>query len=111
MALVDRIFGKKSAPAAAAPAKRVEQMVAPHRDMPRPARAHVYREATVTYDSGYVRKGIVLDFSDTGVRLRFPTNERLPDNVTLNARAVGISGPARLIWQENSEAGLSLVTR
>ena len=69
----------------------------------------VYREAYVVYDSGYSRKGVVLDHSSTGVRLRFPTNERLPEMVQLHARAVGLEGPARVVWQENSEVGLALM--
>lgn len=111
MALINRIFGNKAPQTAAASATRVEQMVAPQDDHPRPVRAMVYREASVTYDSGYVRRGIVLDYSDTGVRLRFQTNERLPAIVTLQAKSVGLNGPARVIWQENSEVGLSLIAR
>jgi hypothetical protein len=49
-----------------------------HQNMTRAERAKVYREAAVAYDSGYRRKGIVLDYTSKGVRLRFPTNESLP---------------------------------
>lgn len=61
------------------------------------------------FDSGYTRKGIVLDYSDHGVRLRFATNETLPRYVTLNARAVGLSGMAEVIWQKGPEAGLMVI--
>lgn len=77
-------------------------------NLPRERRAPVYREVTVSYNSGYRRKGIVLDYSTTGVRLRFPTNEHLPLDVHLHAGAVGLDGPARVIWQQGSEAGLAL---
>ena len=79
-----------------------------HGNMARPERAKVYREAAVAYDSGYRRKGIVLDYSGTGVRLRFPTNERLPPMVYLYAHAVGLEGPARVVWQHGSEAGFAI---
>ena len=79
-----------------------------HQNLARPARAKVYREAAVAYDSGYRRKGIVLDYSANGVRLRFPTNEGLPPVVYLYARAVGLEGPARVVWQHGSEAGFAL---
>lgn len=71
-------------------------------------RVHVYREAYIMYDSGYRRKGVVMDFTETGLRIRFPTNERLPDVVTVNARSVGIEGEADVVWQKNTEAGLRL---
>ncbi|HRX37754.1 MAG: PilZ domain-containing protein [Hyphomonas sp.] len=107
MALLDRLFGhrKPDAPDLSRISKPAEE----EKDMPRPTREMVYREAYVVYASGYRRKGVVLDYSPTGVRLRFPTNERLPDEVQLNARAVGLEGTARVVWQENSEAGLALV--
>ena len=77
-------------------------------DSARPIRAIIYREAYVVYESGYRRKGVVMDHADNGVRLRFPSNERLPPVVTLNARAIGLEGPADVVWQNNSEAGLRL---
>lgn len=111
MALIDRILGTRKPDKKAPTPARVEQMVAPHADMPRPVRAMVYREAYVIYESGYRRRGVVLDHSDTGVRLRFPTNEHLPMEVGLQANAVGLEGRARVIWQEGSEAGLALIAR
>lgn len=102
-----RIFApKRAAPVEAA---RVEQVTAPTEARPRPARAMVYREASVVFESGYSRKGIVLDYSDRGVRLRFQTNEGLPKYLTLNARAVGLEGIAEVIWQKGSEAGLKIL--
>lgn len=111
MALIDRLLGHRQ-PARKAPTPaRVEQMVAPQVDRPRPVRAMVYREAYIVYESGYRRRGVVLDHSDTGVRLRFPTNENLPREVNLQANCVGLEGKARVIWQEGSEAGLALISR
>ena len=49
-----------------------------------------------------------MDYSDTGLRIRFPTNEILPPVVTLTARTVGMEGEADVVWQKNSEAGLRL---
>ncbi len=79
-----------------------------HPNMARPERAKVYREAAVAYDSGYRLKGIVLDYTAKGARLRFPTNETLPPTVYLYAGAVGLEGPARVVWQHGSEAGLAM---
>lgn len=106
MPLLDRFFksGKDEKPTGT----RVEQVVTAEKDSPRPVRGMSYREAYVIYESGYRRKGVVLDYSNSGVRVRFPTNERLPTEVLLNAKAVGIQGQARVVWQEGSEAGLTL---
>ena len=107
MSLLTRMFSPKKPDA---PARdRIEHAVAPEHDTPRPLRGASYREASITYESGYTRKGIVLDFTPTGVRVRFPTNEIVPPFVTLNARAVNVRGPDRVIWQEGSEVGFALV--
>lgn len=105
MSLLSALFGKK--PVNVEP-KRLAQVVNAEPDSARPVRAMTYREAYVVYESGYRRKGIVLDHADNGVRLRFPSNERLPAVVTLNARAIGLQGVADVVWQKNSEAGLRL---
>jgi hypothetical protein len=107
MSILTRFFGSNK------PAKvesaRVEKVVAAPADNARPVRAQVYREAYVVYESGYRRKGVVMDFNETGIRIRFPTNELLPPTVTLNARSIGMEGEAEVVWQKNSEAGLRLM--
>ncbi len=106
MALLDRLLkGWKAEPPPPAPDPEPEPEPVPVRS-PREA---VYREAYVTYDSGYKRKGVVLDHSDSGVRVRFPTNERMPENVILNAKSVNLHGPAKVVWQNGSEVGLTMV--
>ena len=110
MKLLNRLFKTSSSDSEAPASARVEQMVTPVKEPPRPVRASVYREANVVYESGYKRRGIVLDYSDTGVRLRFPTNEGMPEFVTLHAKGVGLQGPARVVWQKGSEAGFQLTT-
>lgn len=101
-----RLFGSKKP--ANVESARVSQVVAATPDSARPVRAQVYREAYVTYESGYRRKGVVMDCTENGLRIRFPTNERLPSVVTVNARSVGLEGEADVVWQKNTEAGLRL---
>ncbi len=106
MSLLPRLFGsRKAAPVESA---RVDQVATAVPDSARPVRVQVYREAYITYESGYRRKGVVMDFTDTGLRIRFPTNERLPSVVAVNARSVGLEGDADVVWQKNTEAGLRL---
>lgn len=109
MTILTRIFGSRKA--GTVNPSRIEDVTADERaeDFARPVRAHVYREATIMMDSGYSRRGIVLDYSDTGLRIRFPTNEALPRFLTVNARSVGLAGRAQVIWQKGSEVGLKLV--
>jgi len=107
MARLTRIFGKGKP--GIADTERFRKVTAPVVAQPRPVRAMAYREASVTAESGYVRRGIVLDYSDTGVRMRFQTNEGLSPRVKLNAFGVGVYGVAEVVWQHGSEAGLKLV--
>lgn len=108
MSVMNRMFGSRKI--AASPARdRIAHAVAPEYDTPRPLRGATYREVSVVYGSGYTRKGIALDFTSAGLRIRFPTNEILPRTVHVNAGAVNIRGPARVIWQEGSEGGFELI--
>ncbi|MAU66056.1 hypothetical protein [Hyphomonas sp.] len=116
MAIKTRLFGTKKpdSPDLGRIQRTLQQSNIPiasrtdHQNLSRPKRAQVYRDAAVAYDSGYRRKGIILDYTSKGARLRFPTNEKLPPTVYLYARAVGLEGPARVVWQHNSEAGLAM---
>jgi len=103
---LSRVFSSRQ-PVQALPA-RVQQVAAAVPGRARPLRTHVYREGCITSESGYRRRGVVMDFTDAGLRMRFPTNELLPSVVTVNARAVGLSGEADVIWQKHSEVGLRL---
>ena len=106
MSNLPRVFRSRQS-VQAVPA-RVQQVAAAVPGRARPLLTHVYREAYITYESGYRRKGVVMDFTNAGLRISFPTNELLPSVVTVNARAVGLSGEADVIWQKGSEAGLRL---
>jgi hypothetical protein len=106
MSFLPRLFGSKKP--VTVDASKVQRMAVTVPDSARPIRTHVYREAYVTCQSGYRRKGVVMDYNDTGLRIRFPTNEILPSVVTLTARTVGMEGESDVVWQKNSEAGLRL---
>lgn len=72
-------------------------------------RAGVYKVVSVTYPTGYVRKGIVVDISPTGARLRFSQRGELPDRVEL--RIEGLSGirQGEVVWQETHDAGIKFL--
>ena len=116
MAMKPRLFGTKKpeGPDLGRIQRTLAQSATPiatrpsSQNLTRQERAKVYREVAVAYESGYRRKGVVLDYTTSGVRIRFPTNESLPQTVYLYARAVGLEGPARVVWQHGSEAGLAM---
>lgn len=108
MALMNRKFGQKKTTSVAS-SSRIAQAVSTYHATPRPLRGTTYREASVVFESGYSLRCIVLDYTKTGVRLRFPTNEVLPPRIIVKAASVGINGPARVVWQHNSEVGLELI--
>ena len=109
MSILTHLFGTRKTETVGP--SRIETVTSSRRseDYARPLRAQVYREAIVTTDSGYSRKGIVLDYSDAGLRIRFPNNETMPRVIHVNARSVGISGRAKIVWQNGSEFGLQLI--
>lgn len=106
MPILTNLFGFRK-PSSVQP-NRVDRVASSVPDQARPVRSQVYREASVVYESGYRRKGVVMDVTESGLRIRFPTNELLPSVVMLNARSVGLEGEADVVWQKNTEAGLRL---
>jgi len=107
MSLLPRLFGSKKT--VTIDMSRVRQITARVPERARAVRTPAYREACVIYPSGYRRKGVVMDYSDTGLRIRFPSNESLPGRVSLDARLVGKAGGAAVVWQNYSEVGLRLL--
>ncbi len=103
MSIISKILGQK-APEEADP--KVPEKPEEHRASDR---AGTYKVVSVAYPSGYVRKGVVVDLSPTGARVRFSQRGELPPVVEL--RITGISGvkKASVVWQENHDAGLKFV--
>ena len=89
-------------------AERIAQMTKKANNVRQP-RQSVYREARVVYGTGYSRPGVVMDYSDGGLRMRFPTTESLPTLVHVKAPSVGIDGPARVVWHRGMEFGFSII--
>lgn len=109
MSLLSHLFGPKTpAKAQTARAAQFAHAAPAPASRARPVRVQAYREACITYASGYSRKGVVMDYTDTGVRIRFPNKERLPGIVKVNAGSLGLEGDADVIWQKDTEAGLRL---
>lgn len=74
--------------------------------IPRHERANTYKEAKITFPSGYSCRGIVVDMSEGGVRMRFQNNEHLPDYVDLNIPSLNIHTRVRVAWRDTIDYGL-----
>lgn len=77
--------------------------------LPRSERVNSYKEAHVSTDAGYSVRGIVVDHSDSGLRIRFQAYETLPDYVNINVPGLRIRGTARVVWRDHTEFGLQML--
>lgn len=75
----------------------------------RPSRALVFRNATITLDSGE-RMGVALkDVSDSGARIEFFLHLELPDVFTLSEPMMKLRRRARVVWARDGVAGIAFV--
>lgn len=58
-----------------------------------------------------VREGIILDAGSAGARVRFRSKSRLPGEVTIKASRIGLERVARVIWQDEFDAGLAYIDK
>ncbi len=56
-----------------------------------------------------VREGVVLDAGEAGARVRFRSKSKLPGTVSIKASRIGLDRLARVIWQDEFDAGLAFV--
>ncbi|MCI4644030.1 MAG: PilZ domain-containing protein [Hyphomonadaceae bacterium] len=102
VSFLKKLMGRTPEPEPELPEEPVE-----HR---RAHRAGTYKVVSVTYPSGYVRKGIAVDLSATGVRVRFSQRGELPAHVDLKIDGVPGVLSAEVVWQETYDAGLKFVS-
>ena len=77
--------------------------------LPRQERISSYKEVHITTDSGYQVRGIVIDHSETGLRIRFQSYETLPEIIKLKVPALSINGMGRIVWQDQSDFGVQMI--
>lgn len=77
--------------------------------IPRAERENSFKAAVVTFPTGYKARGIVVDYSATGVRIRFQTIEHLPEVVTLSVPGLNMTAQARLVWSDRIDYGLEFL--
>lgn len=79
--------------------------------LPRAERENCYKEIHVISSTGYHTRGIVIDQSDSGIRIRFQSHESLTDYVTLNCPELNIKGAGRVAWQDGVDMGIEILGR
>jgi hypothetical protein len=77
--------------------------------LPREERVSSYKEAHITTDTGYKVRGIVVDHSPSGLRIRFQSYETLPEIVQLRVPGLSIKGMGRIVWQDHSDFGVEMI--
>jgi len=102
MSFLKSLFGRR--PGDDEPEPAPEELGEPPGDHRNAERGGAFRVCKVTYTTGYTRRGVVVDISETGVRVRFSDRGELPDMVTLDIERVGRRS-ARLVWSDESDAG------
>ena len=104
VSLIDRIFGRGKAAEPTSDDVDIEPVE--HRQA---ERANTYRVVSISYPSGYERRGVIIDMSQTGLRVRFSQRGELPNRVFLKIEGKAGVHTADTVWQETYEAGLKLV--
>lgn len=74
--------------------------------IPREQREHSYKEAQIKFPTGYVCRGIVVDYSEGGVRMRFQNIEYLPEFVHLSVPSLRLNCKVRVAWHDTIDYGL-----
>lgn len=72
----------------------------------RAERENAYKEAKVVSVTGYAVRGIVIDYSDTGVCMRFQNVEYLSEYVELIIPGLKVHTRARVVWHDRIDYGL-----
>ena len=62
-----------------------------------------------TNQTPMVREGIILDAGSSGARVRFRSKSKLPNTVSIRASRIGLNRHARVIWQDEFDAGLAFI--
>ena len=76
---------------------------------PRAVRDDTYVECAVSTGPGHLERGIVVDVSETGARIRFYSRWTLPGRVRISAPRLGLDREAEVVWQDFNEAGLKFL--
>lgn len=73
-------------------------------------RQNVYADAVAISNSGrFLKKGVALDLSANGSRLRFENGDSLVDGMVVSIARYGIKRPARMRWRTRTDVGIEFI--
>lgn len=73
-------------------------------------RRDVYADAVAISNNGrFLKKGIALDLSANGSRLRFENGDSLVDGMVVSIARYGIKRPARMRWRTRTDVGIEFI--
>ena len=78
--------------------------------LPRHERVNSYKEVRITTATGYTVRGIIIDYSVTGIRVRFLSREHLDGTVQLHCPELKIRGTGRVVWSDDCDLGIELIS-
>ena len=73
-------------------------------------RADTYADVVAKSNSGrFLKKGIALDLSANGARLRFENGDSLIDGMVVNIARYGIKRRGRMRWRTRTDVGVEFI--
>ena len=73
-------------------------------------RRNVYADAVAISNNGrFLKKGVALDLSANGSRLRFENGDSLVDGMVVSIARYGIKRPARMRWRTRTDVGIEFI--
>ncbi|MEM6412005.1 MAG: PilZ domain-containing protein [Pseudomonadota bacterium] len=111
------LFGKSKQKLSTARMQQVlrsaEQQTEAHSQIKRNKRSYprmeIWQRCVIINDEGHRLDGIILDYSQSGSRVRFRTHQSLPPEMILNVPTMGINHRVRTVWQSQGDAGLAFI--
>ncbi|MEM1106884.1 MAG: PilZ domain-containing protein [Pseudomonadota bacterium] len=75
----------------------------------RAAREATFADCRVHYAGDACVAGVVLDHSDSGMRIRFKTKCALPNRVRIQSPKLGINRPAEVVRRQDFDIGVAFL--
>ena len=73
-------------------------------------RSDIYADVVAVSNGGrFLKKGIALDLSPTGSRLRFENGDSLLDGMIVKISRYGIKRTARMCWRTRTDVGIEFL--
>lgn len=90
--------------------EEIEQVEPEVTDRRRSERLDIYADAVAISNNGrFLKKGVALDLSSDGTRLRFENGDSLLDGMIVNIARYGIKRRAIMRWRTRTDVGIEFL--